>query len=605
MRSPKFLAFLLILPLVINSPVAIAQSTSQLFDQRKAAHDARDYQKAENNWRQVIRREPSNAQAHYRLGKILQQQKRSDEAIAEFREAIKLNSKHSYAYNSLGTVLQYNQNKLDEAIINYRKAIELNPSNFYAYWNWGNALVAQNRVNESIKLYSQALKLDPRNPYKYTSLGRAYYLQKNFKAAIAVYRRAIELNPKNFYAYIDLGNALTKQKRFNDAIKVYFWAIQVDPYNADSYISLGRVYYLKKDFPKAISFCNKAIPLYNIAIQKSPKDPYLYNGLGIALMAQGKLQEASTKLQHAINLDPNFQEAQNNLKKVERLLALQNPKPITENTQRSPGERVSDEPYKAVATALIVTEAALVLQNPKPNTENTQRSPEEGVSDELYKAATVLITTKAADGNLSQGTGWVLKQKDKTVWVVTTGHVVSNERLKQISKDIFVEFYSSNLPDAKRPRYPATIEKITNFNNSGLDLAVLKVTEVTSDIKSFNDRLGVNLRGTRSVTIIGHPITVKSPWTIVSGKVINQDLQARDMDIDANLAEGNSGSPVVDEQQQLIGMVVQIGTKRDISPDPQESTPPIPEDTTSTRGVGKAYRIDKVIEQLRNWNILK
>ncbi|MBX9254313.1 tetratricopeptide repeat protein [Desmonostoc muscorum CCALA 125] len=557
MRSLKFLAFLLTLPIVLNSPVVIAQSTDQFFDQGKAAHDAGDYQKAENIWRQLLKREPNNAEAHYRLGRTLRDQQRSDEAIAEFREAIRLNPKHSYAYNGLGTVLQWNQNKLDEAVTAYRQAIELDHNNHYAYFNWGNALVEKNQPDEAIKLFIQAIKIEPNSPFNYHSLGTAYRLKKNFDAAIAAYRKAIDLYPSYSDAYVSWGNTLAEEKRFNEAIQVYLEAVKVDSQNAYVYNSLGRAYYLQNNFAEALA-------AYRKAIQINPKDPYPYNGLGITFMAQGRLEEAINELQRATNLDPNFASAQNNLREAQRLLALGNPQPF-------------------------------VTANPQP-------SPEE---DEAYKAATALIITKASDGNFSRGTGWVFKQENKTVWVVTNRHVVSNEQLKQISKDIFVEFYSSDLPDAKRPRYRATIEKITNFNDSELDLAVLKVTEITSEIQSFNDRLGVNLRGTRRVRIIGHPITIKYPWTIVSGEVINQDSQAGDMDIDANLAEGNSGSPVVDEQQQLIGMVVQIGTKRDISPDPDEPTPSVSEDTTSTRGVGKAYRIDKVIEQLRAWNILK
>lgn len=562
MRSLKFLTFLLIFPIVINFQVAIAQTANQFFNQGTAAHRAGDYKKAESSFRQYIKLEPNNAEGHYRLGRALREQERFDEAIAEFNQAIRLNPKHSYAYNGLCTVFLYGQNKLDDAVTACRQAIEIYPKNSEAYNNLGYALVEQQNLEEALDAFRKAMQVASNNDQKYVAyVGIAYILrlQGREEEAITEYQKAIQLDPTDSTAYINLGHVLTDQNRLNEAINAYSQAIKLDPQDATSYYNLGRVYYLQKNYRQAIA-------LYRRAIQIDPKNPYPHNGLGIIFIAQGNLEQAITELQTALKLDPNFSDAQNNLREAQRVLAFQNP-----------------QLYR---------------------TENAQRPVVEGTLTQAYKA-TVLITPKAADGNFGkQGTGWVVKREDNTVWIVTNRHVVvSNEKLKQFSKEIFVQFYSDSV-NAKPSQYRATVEKFTNFNDLKLDLAVLRVTGVTSDIQAFDYRLGIDPRSVR-VRIIGHPITVKQPWSVVSGEVINFNSQTEDMDIDANLADGNSGSPVLNEQQQVIGMIVQTGTKNDVDPDPNKPTPKLSEDSSATRGVGTAYRIDKVIEQLRTWKILE
>ncbi|MBD2559839.1 MULTISPECIES: tetratricopeptide repeat protein [Nostoc] len=58
---------------------------------------------------------PNSATAYYNLGNALSDQKKLDEAIAQYRKAIELDPKYANAYNGLGNALR-DQKKLDEAI---------------------------------------------------------------------------------------------------------------------------------------------------------------------------------------------------------------------------------------------------------------------------------------------------------------------------------------------------------------------------------------------------------------------------------------------------------------------------------------------------------
>jgi tetratricopeptide (TPR) repeat protein len=59
------------------------------------------------------------------LGNALSHQGRLDEAITEYRRAIRLNPANASAHRSLGTAL-HDQGKADEAVAELREAIRLN-----------------------------------------------------------------------------------------------------------------------------------------------------------------------------------------------------------------------------------------------------------------------------------------------------------------------------------------------------------------------------------------------------------------------------------------------------------------------------------------------
>ena len=80
-----------------------------------------------------------DADAHHRLGSALYAKGQYEGAIAEYREAIRLNPDLALAHNGLGSALCA-KGQYDAAIAEYRKAIRLNPDYAHAHNNLGLAL---------------------------------------------------------------------------------------------------------------------------------------------------------------------------------------------------------------------------------------------------------------------------------------------------------------------------------------------------------------------------------------------------------------------------------------------------------------------------------
>src|SRR5262249_37408816 len=116
---------------------------------------------------------PQSPGAHNNLGYALEKGSgRLDEAIAEYREAIRLNPNFAEAHINLGRALRY-KGLLDEAIAEYREAIQINPNSAGAHIGLGNALLGKGRLDEAMAEYRETIRLDKNSAEAHTNLGNA------------------------------------------------------------------------------------------------------------------------------------------------------------------------------------------------------------------------------------------------------------------------------------------------------------------------------------------------------------------------------------------------------------------------------------------------
>jgi serine/threonine-protein kinase len=155
----------------------------------------RDYKRAETEFWMALQLWP-DAAAHYSLGNALAGQGRLAEAIAEFKEAIRIEPDHPQALTNLGLAL-YKVGRSAEAIVEYRKAIQIDPDLYQAHTNLGLALDDQGKMEEAIVEYKKATQIKPDDAEVLGSLGIALRSQGHFDLAIAELRKARDLAGAN------------------------------------------------------------------------------------------------------------------------------------------------------------------------------------------------------------------------------------------------------------------------------------------------------------------------------------------------------------------------------------------------------------------------
>ena len=271
---------------IAHAALAVAGSDETrlaLFDRMAGAPDFDedvDPDVAERLCREAIERNPNDALAHFKLGRILAVfRNQVGRAEVEYRRAIELDSKFVLAWNCLGLVVQ-ELGRCDEAEAAYLQAIELDPKNVWLWNNLGIVLHKVSRRSEAEAVYHKAIELDSKVPSPWYNLGILLCDYRRLNEAEAAYRTAIELDPKFAKPWNGLGNILRDNGRLDDAEAAYRKAIDLNPKNAWPWNGLGNV------------LCDNgrlddAEAAYRKSIQLDPKFAWPHSNVALLLHEQG------------------------------------------------------------------------------------------------------------------------------------------------------------------------------------------------------------------------------------------------------------------------------------------------------------------------------
>jgi tetratricopeptide (TPR) repeat protein len=239
----------------------------------------------------------NNYLAYKVLGDALREKGRTDGAVSQFQEAIRLKPGYASARVNLGIAL-LSQGHADEAIGQFQEAIRLKPDDARAHNNLGNALDKQGRTGEAISQYQETIRLKPDDAGARYNLGSALLSQGRTGEAISQFQETIRLKPDDADARVNLGIALFNQGRTGEAISQYQEAIRLKPDDADAHYNLGLALFKQGRTDGAIS-------QYQEAIRLKPDDADTRVNLGIALLKKGQTHEAISQYQEAIRLKPD------------------------------------------------------------------------------------------------------------------------------------------------------------------------------------------------------------------------------------------------------------------------------------------------------------
>ena len=161
--------------------------------------------------------------------------------------------------------------------------------------------------------------------------------------------------------------------------------------------------------------------------------------------------------------------------------------------------------------------------------------------DEL-KAGVVKITATAA-GQKRVGTGFIVKIKDKTAYILTASHVVEGAAL-------VVNFFTN--PDKG---HKGTTRNMQGGNPKGL--AVITVQgSLPEDIRSLSLASNFEVKGGESATVIGFRRSPSIQWGVLQG-VLTGQMGADLIVSGAGGNEGNSGGPIL-VNGKVVGVMTEV-----------------------------------------------
>jgi tetratricopeptide (TPR) repeat protein len=218
-------------------------------------------------WSDTVKKSPDGSVPHNNLGNAYFNYGRIDEAIKEYKEALRLNPDHAKAHNNLGAAY-YKQGQTEEAVGEYKEALRLNPDYADVHYNIGIVYFNKGRTDEAIEEFKEALRLNPDYVKAHNNLGAAYYNRGRIGEAIEELKEAIRLKPDHAQAHNNLGLVYAKLERIDEAIGEYKEALRLIPDYADAHFNLGLAYQgkgLKKEAIREFEKTLKIKPDYEKA----------------------------------------------------------------------------------------------------------------------------------------------------------------------------------------------------------------------------------------------------------------------------------------------------------------------------------------------------
>ncbi len=240
------------------------------------------------------------------LAGLLAASGRQEEAIANAREAVRINPNFYLAHFNLGVSLAA-LGLHGEAVDHYREAIRLKSDFKEARASLGGSLAALGRSEEARSYYETTLQA--RDWKSCLALGVALYWDGKLEEAIRQYREGLKLKADSAALHNNLGVALEAQGRLGAAMDSYREAVRVDPGYADAQVNLGTAYL-------AYGMSREAEISLREAIRISEKHPDAHNNLGILLERQGNREAAAAHYRKALQVNPNFPTARANLERI-------------------------------------------------------------------------------------------------------------------------------------------------------------------------------------------------------------------------------------------------------------------------------------------------
>lgn len=215
-----------------------------------------------------------------RLGRLLAEQERFDEALHAYRECLEERDYRTLdeltdALIALGGTLQ---NKGDQvtACNAYRTAIGVSPENTRAHTSLGHARRKLGLLDHAAESYHEAIRLDPGHIPSHNGLGLVQLARKDFAKAEELFRTTIKMNADDPVLRFNLGVALYAQRSFGEATAEFTQVVRLDPKHPDAYRYLG-------DTLQGLDRLAEAASSYHKAIRLDPDDNGAHDGLDTVL----------------------------------------------------------------------------------------------------------------------------------------------------------------------------------------------------------------------------------------------------------------------------------------------------------------------------------
>ena len=284
---------------------------------------------------ELIRNQPGDPELYFERAKLYYREEAYDEAIDDVLAAQGIDSIKPEYYHLLADIYM-DYFKSYDALKTMEKVVSLHPKRIPGLLKLAEFQYILKQYDASVNTINDVLAIDRLEPEAFFMLGMNFRATGDTDRAINAFQTAVENNPELLDAWIMLGNLhenkgdadplvyynnallvnpesteamhakafyLQNHGSMDEAIAIYKQINLIDPQYPDAYLNAGLLYLELDSLPAAFE-------QFNILVQVDLTNPlgYFYRGYSYQLAAETEL--ARKDYQQAIQLAPDFKEAQ-------------------------------------------------------------------------------------------------------------------------------------------------------------------------------------------------------------------------------------------------------------------------------------------------------
>jgi len=325
----------------------------------------KDGAKAMSTYQEIIQRDPENATAYLRLGVLLNNLDRPDEALEPLRAAWRLDRSNARTASAIGKALQAT-GMLETAELMYEEAIKLDPQLSGPFYDLAVLRFNSARYESAIVLFTAYMEIAGESCRALRNVGKAYVHLGNVDAAVQSFTRALTLVPDDATVQYNLARALVLKADYDAAVRRFSRALTIRPdyiearyHLANCLRKMGRPKEADGQFKQVLAQCpeycrameclgdfsNKNVASKRLSkvlrtVGIGPDHTEAHYNAGVALQNMNKLEEASYHFRESLRLNPDYKLAKSAVEDVIKRLGL-NPQaadvtPPNENRRYQP-----------------------------------------------------------------------------------------------------------------------------------------------------------------------------------------------------------------------------------------------------------------------------